>query len=209
MIGVTPQAPALSENLDVRQFRDAAGVEWKVSLTARSSPAVSRDHYLPEAYREGWLLFESENEKRRLAPVPRDWESLGDEALAMLCARAPQQTPRPRAPSDAPVAATAATRDEPLRPQLMDVEKQLDKTLDEVCEAPSAANLDTGELIRVEETLALAAEAAKEAVSLRRRMRMDRQRDAERSPAGSDGAPADERASGPRDGGSTPNPGTT
>jgi len=39
-----------------------------------------------------------------------------------------------------------------------------------------AARLDTGELIRVEESLALAAEAAKEAVSLRRRMHADRQR---------------------------------
>jgi hypothetical protein len=192
--------------MHVRQFRDAAGVEWKVSMTTRSSPAVSRDHYLPESYREGWLLFESENEKRRLAPVPRDWESLSDEALAMLCARAPQQTARPRPPSEAAAAAAAPTRDEPLRPKLTDIEKQLDKTIDEVCEAPSAANLDTGELIRVEETLALAAEAAKEAVSLRRRMRVDRQRDAERSPTGSEGAPTDDHTSGRRDDGSSPNP---
>jgi hypothetical protein len=162
----------------VRQFRDAAGVEWRVSLTTRSSPAVSRDHYLPEAFREGWLLFESAHEKRRLAPVPSDWESLSDQALAMLCANASPQPARPKAAVEA--APSAMAREEPLRPKLVDAEKQLDKTLDEVCESPEASKLDTGELIRVEESLALAAEAAKEAVSLRRRMRADQQRDEER-----------------------------
>jgi hypothetical protein len=144
-------------------------------MTARSSSAVSRDHYLPEAYREGWLLFESANEKRRLAPVPHDWESLSDQALAQLCAGASPQPARPR--GDAEVARGGQSRDEPLRPKLAEVERQLDETLDEVCDAPPAEKLDTGELIRVEESLALAAEAAKEAVSLRRRMRVDRERD--------------------------------
>lgn len=162
----------------MRQFRDAAGVNWKVSLTSRSSAAVSRDHFLPEAYREGWLLFESEREKRRLAPIPKDWESLSDEALGRLCAGASPQAARPRT-GDA--LAPAAARAEPLRPKLQDLERELDRTLDEVCEAPSASKLDTGELIRVEETLALAAEAAKEAVSLRRRLRSDQQRQSERS----------------------------
>lgn len=162
----------------MREFRDAAGVEWKVSLTARSSAAVSRDHYLPESYREGWLLFESPNEKRRLAPVPHDWESLTDEALAVLCASASPQSSRPRGEGDA--SRTTAKADT-LRPKLQDVERKLDQTLDQVCEEPPASKLDTGELIRVEETLALAAEAAKEAVSIRRRMRADRQRDVERA----------------------------
>lgn len=154
----------------MRQFRDAAGVEWKVSLTSRSGPAVSRDQFLPEAYREGWLLFESEREKRRLAPIPKDWESLPDEELAKLCSGATPQSARPREKEGA---TTAPAREEPLRPKLQDVERQLDQTLDEVCEAPAVSKLDTGELIRVEESLAMAAEAAKEAVSLRRRMRAD------------------------------------
>jgi hypothetical protein len=165
----------------VRQFRDAAGVEWKVSMTARSSPAVSRDHYLPEAYREGWLLFESADEKRRLAPVPSDWESLPDEKLAELCSSASPQPSRPRERADASPSPALTPREELLRPKLHDVERQLNQTLDEVCDAPPAEKLDTGELIRVEETLALATEAAKEAVSLRRRMRMDRERQTDRS----------------------------
>jgi hypothetical protein len=34
---------------------------------------------------EGWLTFESMLEKRRLAPIPPEWEELDDEALAALC----------------------------------------------------------------------------------------------------------------------------
>jgi len=60
----------------MRQFRDETGVDWKVSLTPRGSDAVSRENYLPEAYRGGWLVFESAQEKRRFALVPPDWEAL-------------------------------------------------------------------------------------------------------------------------------------
>ena len=162
----------------MRQFRDQAGTEWKVSLTPRGSDAVSKEHYLPEAYREGWLVFESSQEKRRLAPVPSDWESMPIEELVRLCEKAVPQTARTRVPVDAktPVPADA------LRPQLEKAQEQLDRTLEQVCETPSAARLDTGQLIRVEESLALATEAAKEAVSLRRKMHADRDRAT--SPAG-------------------------
>lgn len=158
----------------MREFRDEAGTEWKVSLTPRGSDAVSRDHYLPEAYREGWLLFESSQEKRRLAPVPSDWETMPVQELVRLCAKAVPQTARARVPADAKAPAPAAA--EALRPQLEKVEEQLDRTLEQVCETPTASRLDTGELIRVEESLALATEAAKEAVSLRRKMHADRNR---------------------------------
>ena len=156
----------------MRQFRDETGTEWKVSLTPRGSDAVSRDHYLPEAYREGWLTFESTQEKRRLAPVPPDWESMPIEELVRLCGKAVPQTARARVPADVKTPAPP----EVLRPQLEKAEEQLDRTLEQVCAAPAAARLDTGELIRVEESRALATEAAKEAVSLRRKMRADKER---------------------------------
>jgi hypothetical protein len=63
----------------------------------------------------------------------------------------------------------------PLRPQLERLENKIEKSLDEVCAAPSVKDVDTGELIKIEETLAIVAEAAKEAVSLRRRLRKDRE----------------------------------
>ena len=61
----------------------------------------------------------------------------------------------------------------PLRPQLEKLEDKIEKTLGEVCAAPPVQSVDTGELIKIEETLAIVAEAAKEAVSVRRRMRQD------------------------------------
>ena len=162
----------------MRQFRDDAGTEWKVSLTPRGSDAVSRENYLPEAYREGWLVFESSQEKRRLAPVPPDWEAMPIEELVRLCGKAVPQTARTKAAADAkaPADSKSTAPADALRPQLQKVEEQLDRTLEQVCETESAARLDTGELIRVEESLALATEAAKEAVSLRRKMHADRER---------------------------------
>lgn len=57
-----------------------------------------------------------------------------------------------------------------LRPQLVRAERSLKRALEEVCHANvTAAN--TGELIRIEEVLAIANEAAKEAVSVRRKLR--------------------------------------
>ena len=35
----------------------------------------------------GWLCFESDREKRRLAPIPPGWESMSDRGLAALSAR--------------------------------------------------------------------------------------------------------------------------
>ena len=61
----------------------------------------------------------------------------------------------------------------PLQPQLERLENKIEKSLDEVCAAPSVKDVNTGELIKIEETLAIVAEAAKEAVSLRRRLRKD------------------------------------
>jgi hypothetical protein len=61
----------------------------------------------------------------------------------------------------------------PLRPQLHHVEERLQDSLDEVCDAPPVGQVNTGELIKMEESLAIAVEAAKEAVSIRRRLRQD------------------------------------
>jgi hypothetical protein len=157
----------------MREFRDESGVEWRVFLTPRGTDAVSKGTALPEAFREGWLVFESAVEKRRLAPVPPDWESMSDAQLAVLNSRAVPQLARTKGTSP-----PEGAQPQQLRPKLQQAEQQLDRTLEEVCETPNPSKLDTGELIRVEETLALAAEAAKEAVSIRRKMRADAERSA-------------------------------
>jgi hypothetical protein len=70
----------------------------------------------------------------------------------------------------------------PLRPQLDRLQTKIDESLDEVCQSPTVKEVNTGELIRIEETLAIAAEAAKEAVSLRRRLRQNYERTGQEGP---------------------------
>ena len=43
----------------------------------------------------GWLAFESKHERRRLAPIPSDWETLDASALERLCDQA-KSIGRPR-----------------------------------------------------------------------------------------------------------------
>jgi hypothetical protein len=66
---------------------------------------------------------------------------------------------------------------ESLQPHLDEAQRALKLALDQACDV-DLGQVDTGELIRIEETLALASKAAKQAVSVRLRMR--RGRDEER-----------------------------
>jgi hypothetical protein len=61
----------------------------------------------------------------------------------------------------------------PLRPTLAATELQLQSALEEVCEETVIEEAPTDELIRIEETLAVASDAAKRAISLRRRIDSD------------------------------------
>ena len=170
----------------MRNFRDAAGVEWTVYITIPGSASGRRAQHLAEAYRNGWMVFESSFEKRRFAPVPAEWARLSDQAIAALCTAATPQPAHRRAasraapgdgaspPSPQP-GAEQEPRAKPLRTELEQVTTKLDASLERVCDARSddegVHRLDTGELIRVEETLAVAARIAKEAVTLRRKLR--------------------------------------
>ena len=72
----------------MRQIRDAAGVEWtvyEVNPVARPWRAIGS---LPEGYQNGWLCFECPNEKRRLTPLPADWQELPLEQLGALLSTA-------------------------------------------------------------------------------------------------------------------------
>ena len=67
-----------------------------------------------------------------------------------------------------------------LRGKLDQVENRLQAALGEVCEDSSVTGVrkpDTGELIRIDETLALASSAAKQAIILRRRLRAEGKKD--------------------------------
>jgi hypothetical protein len=77
-----------------RVFSDAHGQEWHAFSVQGSQETAART--LPEAYRQGWLVFESTNEVRRIAPIPEGWVKLSDEELRVLCRKA-TSAPRRRA----------------------------------------------------------------------------------------------------------------
>ena len=50
---------------------------------------------LANGFSGGWLIFESGEERRRLSPIPNDWQSAPPEELSAFCSRA--VTPKPKA----------------------------------------------------------------------------------------------------------------
>jgi hypothetical protein len=86
----------------LREFTDSSGTAWQIwsvkPTTRYSSPLVRAErrkkpapHYYPDRRRGGfsltpgleggWLCLESGEEKRRLVPAPKDWESCSDEKM--------------------------------------------------------------------------------------------------------------------------------
>ena len=63
--------------------------------------------------------------------------------------------------------------DHPLRPSLAATELQLQEALEEVCDETVVQSVETDELIRIEESLSIASEAAKKAISIRQRIDAD------------------------------------
>jgi len=103
-----------------RVFRDSRGVEWQAwdvvpqlterrALERRTQRApVAQDRrrpsdrrlisgrrpYLNAGLDGGWLCFEANVEKRRLAPIPSDWQRCPDSQLESYCQQA-TRAPRP------------------------------------------------------------------------------------------------------------------
>jgi hypothetical protein len=71
----------------------------------------------------------------------------------------------------------SAANGDPLRSRLREVENEIRGRVRVVCGTPPPEDLDTGAMIRFEEALSIVTSAAKEAVSLRRRLRLDQRFD--------------------------------
>jgi hypothetical protein len=85
----TPAGPAADRLAPTshRLFDDRRGVRWDVwAVYPETRP--SQLSALPAAFQSGWLVFESANEKRRLSPIPSDWQTLPTSELERLCERA-------------------------------------------------------------------------------------------------------------------------
>jgi len=82
------------------EFRDSDGVRWEV----REIPAPDLKDANSAAfgdYSRGWLLFSSDQLKKRLAPYPENWRTLSPYELEKWCWRA-EPGRRPGAPGPRP-----------------------------------------------------------------------------------------------------------
>ena len=74
----------------VREFTDSRGVDWRAwDVTPTHMHPVTRGEDYMANLQDGWLVFESGREKRRLeAPYPGDWNTLPIPELEEMCRRA-------------------------------------------------------------------------------------------------------------------------
>ncbi len=89
----------------VRDVVDENGTKWKIWSVTQSSihPKTAAEDYLGD-YAEGWLCFEGDNQRRRLARFPQDWDRMPDKELIRLLKTAHVVAPRrntPPKPGDA------------------------------------------------------------------------------------------------------------
>ena len=63
----------------LREFADQAGKTWLVWETKPPSQIG-----LAVEFHGGWLTFDCGSERRRLAPVPADWEAFPQDRLVLL-----------------------------------------------------------------------------------------------------------------------------
>ena len=101
-----------------REFTDRSGVDWRVWEVgaAHMHPITRGEDYL-DNFADGWLVFESRSEKRRLpAPFPVDWAQRELVELEALCKRAtPVSGRRERTPSGQARALTEASAEREAR----------------------------------------------------------------------------------------------
>lgn len=86
----------------IREYTDSRRVEWRVWDVAPSQlHPLTRDEQFLEEMHDGWLVFESTREKRRLnAPYPRAWLEFAIPELEELCRKAsPVQRRQAKSPS--------------------------------------------------------------------------------------------------------------
>ena len=86
---VTPAA-AERRKVDRRAAAAARGEELQGFADRRRTPERRKSPFrrnveVASEYSNGWLCFESEGERKRLAPVPEAWDRADDMTLAALC----------------------------------------------------------------------------------------------------------------------------
>ena len=72
----------------LRNFTDSQGNTWRVwNVVPQYATSRDEDQMTP-GLQGGWLCFDSGTEKRRLSPIPEDWENAEMGALEAWCRQA-------------------------------------------------------------------------------------------------------------------------
>jgi hypothetical protein len=66
--------------MPILEFVDSNGVNWRVWNTVPSSRTT-----LSGEFESGWLTFESAAGRKRLAPVPPNWDTATPDRLELMC----------------------------------------------------------------------------------------------------------------------------
>jgi hypothetical protein len=80
-----------------RTFTAPDGTRWQAWDVVPSQHADWSEkalRHLPDVLADGWLVFESAMEKRRMHPIPPGWETEGELRLREYCVRAEPVTRR-------------------------------------------------------------------------------------------------------------------
>jgi hypothetical protein len=67
----------------IREFTDSKGITWRVWATFPVHVTATA-----AGYRDGWLTFQSGATRRRIAPVPLNWQDASASRLELVCANA-------------------------------------------------------------------------------------------------------------------------
>jgi len=81
--------------MTMRSCTDRTGVRWEIFEVQPDTEGRTIGR-MPEAFRSGWLCFQSSTERRRLAPIPIGWQRWEErELLGALDygQRSPRRTP--------------------------------------------------------------------------------------------------------------------
>jgi hypothetical protein len=66
--------------MPIIEFVDSSGVTWRVWRTIPTSRTS-----LSGEFENGWLTFESPTGRKRLTPVPSNWETASPDRLELMC----------------------------------------------------------------------------------------------------------------------------
>ena len=67
-----------------REFVDEMGTPWEAWDVHPTLAEIRRAPAMHRMFSEGWLVFESEADRRRVTPIPPEWCSASDVSLREL-----------------------------------------------------------------------------------------------------------------------------